>query len=362
MAQVLLTLAVGLGCGYLFFRLKFPGGLIVGAIIGVAALNIGFEAASFPTAARSLAQITAGSFIGCSVSKADLKNLPRILRPLLILVAGYIVLNLTVGMVVYHISSMDLVTSFMCCVPGGMTDIPIIAADMDANVPYVAVMQFIRMAVGVGFFPLLIAKVADPAAYAPEPAPAPEAAAPVPETAAPVSAAKEEKDKDKGPAVILVTVAVGTAFGLLGKKLGIPAGIILFSTVSVLIFKLVFGRAYIPRWLKRAAQVMTGCYIGTCFGRKELTELRLLILPAALLLLGYVLNCFFMGWLLPKVTHLNRAEAMLIATPAGASDMALISSDVGVDSPDVCFIQILRMIIVVTVFPHIINLAVWLAG
>lgn len=360
MAQVLLTLAVGLGCGYLFFRLKFPGGLIVGAIIGVAALNIGFEAASFPTAARSLAQITAGSFIGCSVSKADLKNLPRILRPLLILVAGYIVLNLTVGMVVYHISSMDLVTSFMCCVPGGMTDIPIIAADMDANVPYVAVMQFIRMAVGVGFFPLLIARVANPTAPVREVSPAPEAAAPVPETAAPASATKVEKDK--GPAVILVTVAVGTAFGLLGKKLGIPAGIILFSTVSVLIFKLVFGRAYIPRWLKRAAQVMTGCYIGTCFGRKELTELRLLILPAVLLLLGYVLNCFFMGWLLPKVTHLNRAEAMLIATPAGASDMALISSDVGVDSPDVCFIQILRMIIVVTVFPHIINLAVWLAG
>ena len=314
MAQVLLTLAVGLGCGYLFFRLKFPGGLIVGAIIGVAALNIGFEAASFPSAARSLAQITAGSFIGCSVSKADLKNLPRILRPLLILVAGYIAMNLVMGMVVYHISSMDLVTSFMCCVPGGMTDIPIIAADMDANVPYVAVLQFIRMAVGVGFFPLLISKVADPAACAPEPAPAPEAAAPVPETAAPASAAKG--DRDKGPPVILVTVAVGTAFGLLGKKLGIPAGIILFSTVSVLIFKLVFGRAYIPRWLKRAAQVMTGCYIGTCFGRQELMELRLLILPAALLLLGYVLNCFFMGWLLPKVTHLNRAEAMLIATPA----------------------------------------------
>ena len=33
------------------------------------------------------------------------------------------------------------------------------------------------------------------------------------------------------------------------------------------------------------------------------------------------------------------------------SDMALISSDVGVDSPDVCFIQILRMIIVVVFFP-----------
>ena len=51
---------------------------------------------------------------------------------------------------------------------------------------------------------------------------------------------------------------------------------------------------------------------------------------------------------------------MLIATPAGASDMALIASDLGVDNPDVSFIQIMRMITVVTVFPHIINLVVHL--
>ena len=41
---------------------------------------------------------------------------------------------------------------------------------------------------------------------------------------------------------------------------------------------------------------------------------------------------------------------------------SLISSDVGVDSPDVCFIQILRMIIVVVFFPNIVNLVVHLFG
>ena len=91
-------------------------------------------------------------------------------------------------------------------------------------------------------------------------------------------------------------------------------------------------------------------------------ELKYLILPAVVLLAGYFGNCFLMGWLLPRVTHLNRAEAMLIATPAGASDMALISSDLGVDNPDVTFLQVLRMIIVVTVFPHIVNLVLHLVG
>ena len=56
MGNVLLTLAVGVVFGYIFLKLKVPGGLIVGAIIGVAALNIGFEAASFPGIARTVAR------------------------------------------------------------------------------------------------------------------------------------------------------------------------------------------------------------------------------------------------------------------------------------------------------------------
>lgn len=362
MGNVLLTLAVGVVFGYIFLKLKVPGGLIVGAIIGVAALNIGFEAASFPGIARTVAQITAGAFIGCSVSKADMKNLPRIVKPLAILITGYLVLNLAAGFLLYGISQMDLLTSLMCCVPGGMSDMPIIAADLGAKVPYVAVLQFVRMAVGVGCFPLIIAKVAKTRETTAVPAsPVPSAAAAAGSAPAPVEKAKAPA-QDKGPGVILLTVVVGSVFGFLGKETGIPAGTILFSTVSVLIFKLVWGRAFIPRWLKMVAQVLTGCYIGCCFGRQELADLRFLIVPAIVLLLIYLANCFFMGWLLPRVTHLNLAEAMLIATPAGASDMALISSDVGVDSPDVCFIQILRMIIVVVFFPNIVNLVVHLFG
>lgn len=359
MGNVLLTLAVGAAVGYLFFKLKVPGGFIVGAIIGVAALNITFEAAGFPGIARTVAQITAGSFIGCSVSREDMKNLPRILKPLGILIAGYLILNLGAGFLLFCISQMDLLTSLMCCVPGGMSDMPIIAADLGAKVPYVAVLQFVRMAVGVGCFPLIISKVVNTRAAVPAAVPqAPAAPSPSAAPAAPAGSTS----RDKGPGVILLTMAVGSVFGFLGKRLGIPAGTILFSTVSVLVFKLVWGRAFVPRWLKRVAQILTGCYIGCAFGRQELADLRYLVLPAVLLLTLYLINCFFMGWLLPRVTHLNRAEAMLIATPAGASDMALISSDVGVDSPDVCFIQILRMIIVVVFFPNIVNLVVNLFG
>lgn len=353
MLNILLTLAVGAAGGYLLFRLKFPGGLIVGAIIATALLGICFDAAVVPGVTRTVAQITAGAFIGCSVSKEDMGRLPKIIKPLAVLIGGYLVLNLAVGFLfLAFFPQLDPCTGFFTAVPGGMSDIPVISADLGANVPQVAVMQFVRMAVGVGAFPAIIAAVNQKelvASAAPAESPA-EGSAPAP--AAPA--------RDQRPQIVLLTVGVGAVFGFLGKASGIPAGTILFSTVSVLVLKLSTGRAFVPRWLKRVAQILTGCYVGCYFGMEELLQLKYLILPAVILLSFYVGNCFFMGWLLPKITHLNRAEAMLIATPAGASDMALISSDIGVDNPDVIFIQILRMIIVITTFPHFINLVLHL--
>ena len=47
---------------------------------------------------------------------------------------------------------------------------------------------------------------------------------------------------------------------------------------------------------------------------------------------------------------------MLMATPAGASDMALISADLGVTDRAVVELQIARMVIVIAVFPQVIAL------
>jgi uncharacterized membrane protein AbrB (regulator of aidB expression) len=47
---------------------------------------------------------------------------------------------------------------------------------------------------------------------------------------------------------------------------------------------------------------------------------------------------------------------MLITTPAGASDIALSSSDIGVENTDIIIIQIFRAVFAMTIFPQIINL------
>ena len=46
-------------------------------------------------------------------------------------------------------------------------------------------------------------------------------------------------------------------------------------------------------------------------------------------------------------------EGMLMLSPAGASDMALISADIGVSSPRLILVQVYRLLIATAVFPQI---------
>ncbi|WP_353852685.1 AbrB family transcriptional regulator [Dehalobacter restrictus] len=347
---LLLTLAIGTLAGLLINKLKVPGGLLVGAIVGAALLNICLDAAYMPNQTKLLVQIIAGAFIGCSMEKSDVKRLPKIIKPTIIMISALLVLNLVAGVLIHLSSPLDLVTSFMSVVPGGISDTPIIAAVMGADGSKVAVMQIVRQVLGIGVFPLLIStydnrrKKTEEYGFR--------------------EAYKEERQKSKTKSwtALVCTLIVAAIFGLIGNKTGIPAGAFVFSILSVLILKLRFDFAYMPKWLKKFAQILSGCYLGSTIVMSDVLELRFLLVPLFIIIIGYMANCFITGFILSKTCGFTRKEAMLITTPAGASDMALISSDMGVENTDVIILQILRAVIVMTFFPQIINLILYFVG
>ena len=53
---------------------------------------------------------------------------------------------------------------------------------------------------------------------------------------------------------------------------------------------------------------------------------------------------------------------MLIASPAGASDMALIMDDMGIQNTDVVIMQVVRAVVVMGCFPQIVNLVCLMIG
>ena len=74
--DLLLTFLIGLAGGTLLFRLKVPGGMMVGAIVAVAALSIAAGRATMPSEAKLAAQSLAGAFIACGVDNKDIRSFP----------------------------------------------------------------------------------------------------------------------------------------------------------------------------------------------------------------------------------------------------------------------------------------------
>lgn len=341
--QLAATLAAGAAAGLLLARLRVPGGFMIGSLFGSAAFNIAFECAWVPTQFSALVQIVSGAFIGCSMERSDLVRLPHILKPALIMLAALLCLMTGCGFLIHGVSSLDLVTSLMSVVPGGISDTPIVAADMGADGPKVALLQMVRQILGLAVLPNVIYVCSKHFGGDEEPRSAANTAARV-------------KTRNASASGLLLTLLVAGTAGLAGRMLGVPAGTFVFALLASLAFKLGTDRAYLPRPLKKAAQILSGCCLGSTVTMAGVLSLADLILPVCIIVTAYTLNVFITGRIISRFCGFNRSEGMLITTPAGASDMALIAADIGIVNTDVVILQVVRAVTVMAVFPQIVAL------
>lgn len=245
-----------------------------------------------------------------TVNKRDVGRIKVLLKPTLFLLTSLFLTNLVIGYLMYLVSPMDLLTALLAAVPGGISDTPLIAADMGADVGKVTVLQFMRLISGIGLIPVIV-KLID--------------ARDVKSEERLISS--DMKISEKPPAVtksLLLALSVALVSGLVGSALGIPAG----------------------------------AYIGSRFGMSDVLELRYLVVPAIILVVGNILACFVIGYFIHSRFRMSLQQAMLSSSPAGASDMALIASDLGIAGADVAIIQVLRLVGAVSIFPQLIYILV----
>ena len=151
----------------------------------------------------------------------------------------------------------------------------------------------------------------------------------------------------------LLTLAVAAAFGLAGRASPVPGGTMAFATIGAIIFKLLYPKAWLGRPVRKGAQLLSGAYVGAGIGLAQLVQLKHLALPVVMLLLSYSVGAVLIATLLQRLHIFGRREAFLAATPAGASDMALISADLGVYNVKLVLLQVMRLIAVILLFPSI---------
>lgn len=337
MLQTCLTLAVSAAVGYLLYRKHVPAGMLIGAVIASAVLTAVFHVGYAPASVKNIAQVIAGTFIGCSARREDLAQLRSFYKPVILITCSLLLVNLAIGFFLSFVGYSDLLTCLVCAIPGGISDVTLIAVDFGADASKVLAIHFCRLIVSLVVFPPLLDRFTPPM-----------------EETAPAQARKQDEtiSKRRNMAHLLAALALASVCAWVGNLLHIPAASILMPLISTTILNWSGVAIQFPHGLRRAAQVLSGAYVGTLLDLSRFGDFTTLIRAILITVAVLLTNAAVFGKVMEKWFQIPLREGMLMLTPAGASDMALISADIGVNSPRLILVQIYRLLVATAVFPQ----------
>lgn len=340
-----LTVAVAFAGGMLLYKLNFPAGAMVGALVCVGVLNIFTGNAVMPAAVKTLTKVVAGLFVGMNMNMDMVRNMKRLFKPVVLLAALIQCLCLGVGVVLFYTGELDVVTALFCVAPGGMTDMTLMTMDMGGDAAVVAVLQVMRLlTVYCISMPLVRLLAKKESASAGE------------------SARRGEKKKlTKKEKQTGMLWAAGVA--VLGGAVGFGLSEVFDFSVLVLIGAMVAsaaaniktGKLYMPKSVRRITQILSGALIGTSVTYSSLAMLQTMVIPAVFICTGFVLINILLAILLHKFCKLDLATAMLSSSAGGATEASLSAPDFGADPSVVSVLQISRMVCTTTFYPLLVQ-------
>lgn len=354
--EIVITLSIGLLGALLLKLFKLPGAIMVGSALFVALAQLIHFEARVPGSLRGLAQLISGMVIGLNIGKRDLLSIPRLWKGFFVLMIGFLITNILVGFTISALTDIDPLTAYFGGVPGGISFMPLLASEYGADPAVVGVLGIFRLFAGVSIFPILVHKFNKKVSLLQ----ANRSRVSGPEEANRISRenlqAKEEEVQvaDKQGAPFLVFFIIISACALLARQLSDIFSIMVYSMLISIAFNLMIGVERPPLWSKRLAQWISGSYIGASFGMEKWMALSDLLLPILILLCYYGLACLFIGFMVNKVQKIPLEDGCFAAIPAGASDIALITEELGIHNPTISIYHALRASLVSSLFPLII--------
>jgi len=340
------TAVISLVCGFTLLKLKIPAGAIVGSMIGVACFSILTGKGVLPYLVPPLVLCKIGSYIGCGVTRDDVRSLKQLFFPIVILLLVIQLVSVLCGLLIFNFSDLDMKTALFAFAPAGIVDISIVAAEFGGYVPIIAVFQSLRVAAIVIIFPPMFGCFLRKSHI-------PKAVAGAIALETPKKSSHDITNKASFKNFIM-TAGLGVSCGMLADYAGIPAGALVFSMLSVSIFNLTTGRAYMPNFVNKAALCLGGAVIGVRFSPDSLASISELWHLIIVLILGLIGISVVLGCILHKVFKWDLPTALFSSAPGGIADIAVISEEFGANKTRVAFMQLSRFVGMICIYPYII--------
>lgn len=344
----LLTLLIAYIFGTIAMKIKVPAGGMIGAMVGVALLNLLTGQAYMYSILRTAVQICLGTMSGYRVGRSELKKMGALVVPIIVMLLICLILNVVFGVVIVKTTSLDIATALLAITPGGATDMVFVAADIGADTGMVGLLQSLRMIYCNGVLPIFFVAVINRKKQR-------EGEPEKREEYAPATSDTLSRDPGKRGAMF----AVAACGGLLFKKLGVPGGTLVGALIFTVAFTCIFGKTEYPAPMKRYQQMLSGAYIGTSITYATVSAIPSMLFAVVVILVDIMVYVFLMSFVLGKVSKMDHGTRMLCSTPGGIGEATILSEELGTDTATVAAMNTVRMILVVATFPTIIA---WLTG
>ncbi|QWU13975.1 hypothetical protein SAMN04487895_101241 [Paenibacillus sophorae] len=339
------TLLTGVIGGVLFMLLRLPIPWLLGpmmaALIGS---NVTKGYFAWPPAVRNTGMIIVGYTIGLAMTATALKEISIELPSMLMMTSALIILCAGIAAVVARLSGIDYKTVLLGSIPGGLTQMIILAEETKGiDITVVTVIQVIRLMMIIISVPLLV--------FGPLSGLNGGGADAIPALAS-VHATWTGLFPDIIPFALVCVVCA-----LAGSRVKFPTPYLLGPAIGTAVLQ-ICGRSgpALPAVLLAAAQLMIGVYVGLLLKPANLKhKLRTILLAVGSSVL-LITGAWFLSLLLRVNTDASPATALLSMAPGGMDQMSLIAHEVNADLPMVAGYQLFRTFFIFFAVPPLIKL------
>jgi membrane AbrB-like protein len=328
------TMAVGAAGAALFWWAELPGGLISGAMIAVAIAGVSGRQMGLPQPIAHVILMTLGLSLGAMVSPALLRNLSAYPLTIALLAAATFCATFGSSLYLQRVHGWDRTSALLAGSPGALSQIVLLAAERNADIAGIAVVQIMRVIILTAMVPLLLAATGM-MAHGPLPSRGPAAS----------------------PLALAELAAAAVAVSLVLRWLNFPAswmfGAMLGSSV---LHGLGWVDGTLPQWAYIIAVIGIGTLIGSRFGKiRPRTILSHIGAALGSFAVAVVISAVFVA-AIALTTQVKFSDIVVAFAPGAMDAMLALALTLHIDPVFVGAHHLSRFIFVSIATPGIVHL------
>lgn len=324
MLRVCATIIVGLIGGYVALCVDLPLPWLIGSISVVATYQVISGVAETPKWLRQVGQLLLGAAIGLHFSPSAAHHASALAELIIGMAVFSVGCALVMAAVVRRVTHLDPATAFFACIPGGISEMAVLADRFGGKASIVTVFQSIRLMMVVFLVPTVV-----------------------------LVATGEMPEVDD---VLVENVFNFRVFLLMGASLSAS---VLFQRIKVpnswfigpllvgTAFSLFdFGSTLVPRGSVEVGQVLIGCALGSRFERRLLGRMGRLLPVSVVVSLVMVALLAALSIIASIVYDVNFIKILLGSAPGGIAEMGIIAKATSSNVAVVTSFHLIRLVFV----------------